>query len=328
MSTRRQNVASKKYKRLSRRITADTLRRLGRKGETLADVAKWAGMTETQLARDIARKPTWRAAWDRGRLLHAIAHLSRLPASFAECASDLAMPADAFAELVTADPQASEIWRAGRMQARQAIGSAMYKEAAEGNAAVAAKLLDRLREGPGAGVGDDGERGSRPLGWIAAELGMSKSAVEYWLSKGAPRHPDGTFATDRVVDWLRTAMPKGQQAKTGPDLDAQIKKARHEQLDLANRKQRGDLLDRTAVIAGIVARYQVLVAALASRPARLAAVLAGRPADEITETLTADFADLRRGLAEVPPELRLPPAAAARWRELIAAIEQEHRPAA
>jgi len=308
-------------KRRPRRLTALVLGQLGRKGESLGDVAGKAGLTEGRLAKEMARKPTWRAAWQRGRLLHDVGRLSRLAASQTAAATALGMDGPAFRQLLAEDPQVAETWRQGRLQTYQAIMAATLKQVHAGNATAGIQLLKELRDdAPGMVAKPDFY--ALPVEWVAEAISRSRQLIYRWTAeKGAPKNVDGTISLPALWAWREEYLKKLHGAGATGNADEQLKRARHEQIVLANRRQRGELLDRTAVIAGICTRAQTLVAAMNSRPARLSVVLAGRPADEIAEVLAAEFRDLRGMLAELPAELRLPPEAAEHFRKMMKALQ-------
>ena len=158
---------------------------------------------------------------------------------------------------------------------------------------------------------------------LAAVTGKTRRTIYDWTTKhGMPQNSDRTYSITRFVAWYEGFINKKLTPSAAISTDP-LKLAKAEKLELELANQRGHLLDRSMVVAGIIARYQQLVNSLNRKASDLAIGCANQPATAIAETLEDFFGQLKNQLCQVPSELRLATAAAAKLRELLEMIEPE-----
>jgi hypothetical protein len=126
------------------------------------------------------------------------------------------------------------------------------------------------------------------------------------------------------LDWFenfvltKKADAPGRPAAKGVD---PLRDARAAKLQAELDRQKGSLLDRQQVIAGLMARHQSLVNTMERKAEELAALCNNRPLKKIAEVLNGFFDDLRRQQCVVPEMLQLPPDAERKFRELMEDIK-------
>ncbi len=302
------------------RQTAVRLRLLARKGANLDKAAAEVGLEVEQLTAALADRPKLAEAWARGRLLHDVEQLARTGASYEEAAGYLETPAADFEALVTTDPQLRDVWQRARIGAVAAVAAKLYQQATEGSVRAVQSLLSRLSRDTGRPEVNFSALG---VSETATAMGVSRQTIHAWARKGAPRNADGSFHLPALCRWRvdQAVLEVGPASGDGSEADPlRAVKARRLTMELA--AETGRLLDRSSVIAGLANRARHQAAALDADAVALSARLEGKTRQQIQRILTDRFAVYRRRLADVPAELKLPPAAERRLGELLADLAE------
>jgi len=260
-------------------------------------------------------------AWDRGRHLRAVRGLAAAAASFAEASHVLDLTEEQFAAELDQDAEVRDIWNQARIETAVRVKAAMVQSAAEGKVAAINNVVAALRRDV-AQPRVDWHR--LTMSQAEEATGKSRQTLHAWYTKqGAPINADRTWSLPALVDWmledwaLRRAGAARPAAAAGLD---PLKQAKAEMLQVELDLQRGRVLDRQEVLAGLVARHQTLVSALARKETEMSTVLANQPAARIEQILRDWFGEIRRTLCQVPDQLRLPPPAAALFAQVLDAI--------
>ncbi len=156
-------------------------------------------------------------------------------------------------------------------------------------------------------------------------LGRHKQTLHYWrTSCGMPQNDDGTYDLPMFLAWYRNYFEGKsagkQKADAAIELDP-LKRAKAERLEIEIRKHRGQLLDRDEVIAGILARHQVLISWANHRPEDLGRLCQGQKAERITKIIKTSVDELRKNLCNVPSELHLPAKAEKQLVRILKGLE-------
>lgn len=159
-------------------------------------------------------------------------------------------------------------------------------------------------------------------------LGVSAQALSNFQERGCPRNAGGTFDATAVVPWrLRELEKRAEDARKVTVLDAvRVKKTlldvQQQELDLAER--RGDVVDRSAVVAGLAARWSTLVASVLGWVGRMSA--RGVPA-EIVADCRQDALHLFERLGAGQIVLGMDPAISGKVETILREIVQAASPA-
>lgn len=162
--------------------------------------------------------------------------------------------------------------------------------------------------------------GRLPQTQVLKLLGCAKPTLADWQSRGMPRNADGTYDAAACVRWRLEELDRrvADGRKLGRMEEARIRKltlqAENEALDLAQR--RGDLLVKSAVVAGNAGRYQVLKSQLLALLTRLRQQ--GLPVEAVN-LIDSSIAESLDGLAEGLVPIGLDPDMAEKLRALLVA---------
>ena len=154
--------------------------------------------------------------------------------------------------------------------------------------------------------------------------GKSRQTVHAWHAEyGLGRNSDGTFDLRVFIPWFAEfTLKKANRGSKAVDHDP-FKAAKTERLEMDLQKQKGRLLDRDMVMAGQLARQQLLVNALGQRAEQLATICHGQPPEKIIQILNESFADIRRQQCQIPEQLRLGPEAVKSFIKLLESLKPE-----
>ena len=295
----------------------ETLRKLARKGESVAEAAVVIGVTADQLTGLLRDRPKVAQAWERGRLVYNVEQLARTGSSYEEAETYLKMAAGEFEVLVTRDPELHDTWRQARVAAAQAVAVTMYKNAQEGGVQAAKSMLERLSRDAG---------GAREVNFLALSVndtskafGMSRQTLHAWKTKGAPCNADGSFHLPALVRWRinQVMLDAGPAAGGESETAGGYRKMKTRLLEVQYNKELGELLDRRSVIAGLVNRVRHQTSVMDADTKALAAAMEGKSVQQVAGILTKRFAAYRKAMADVPDELQLPPDAKERLARLL-----------
>jgi len=298
-------------------MKADDLRTASASEPGLSQIADRLGVTIRQLNRALDR-PTFRRAYDRGRLLYQVHRLSRLGSSYREAAATLGMEAGEFERLTRTDPEIAEVWQNSRIGALQGTVAQLLAAAKRGDLGAIRTVIDRYQ----ADVGGGGTTLSAlRVHELAEAFEVSRQTVHNWAQQGAPRNADGSFHLASVIRWRQAALAVRHGESSEKTASTRHREAQAKRAELAYRRERASLVDRQEVMAGILSRIAQLRSSVRSSIPALSVECQGLPAPLIRERLMSWWAMRER--EQVPtdwPDLQLPPDLRDRWVGLCRAM--------
>ncbi len=132
----------------------------------------------------------------------------------------------------------------------------------------------------------------------------SRRTIYDWLERGLPREADGNFWLPSFLKWFEKYTVEKLPARVVNSINPfQQKKA--ERLDIVLKKEKHELLDRTEVITGQIARHQNLINALRHKAEELAMLAHGQPQRKITKLINDFFDNILSQQCQVPESLKL-----------------------
>lgn len=265
------------------------------------------------------KKPT-AAALRRG-LLESLGKLAAAAVTLDEAENVLGMEVGALKKMFAADAAAKSVWQKARIDTLVAVKTQLLNQTKDGKP-VAARHIERmlmyeLKEGT--------------VDWmrlttnqLSEAFGVTRQTIHTWFTKhGCPRNADGTYALGAMIQWferftLEKASPGGMSAASAMS-EFQTIKTERLRMELAEKS--GKLLDRTQVVAGLLSRIQYLKQTCDRKLMELTMQCDKQPPEAIAGVLKKFFDDLCRGFSQIPEQLRLPEAAAAKLEEVMGIIE-------
>lgn len=284
----------------------------------LADEALGA---DKPLAELVIEKPRIRQAWERGRFLRRLRDLAATPVTVSEAARKLELPnGHILREMLDSDPEVGDLWYQTRLEVFVEAKTALVTAAKAGNQAAIRAVETLLRD-------EERQASSCDLDHISTEQlclisGKTRQTVHEWLKKGLPRNGDKTFNLADFVPWFEHHVEQrgGAGSVTAKLNPFQQKKVQLMEIELA--RQKGELLDRNQVLAGIAVRYQRMLSAR-TKIDDLAVRCHGKALEDVREQLEEFFEEMVRLQADDFDELRLPPAAEERFVECLQILQGE-----
>lgn len=313
--------------RLSRRSAqalAPAVRLAAIECDSMAEAA--VRLARQDLAEILVATPELAAAWKRGRLLRDLRQFAAAGVTMAEAGAAMALPPGSLEKLLGCDAEAGETWTRARLATVIAVKQSLVTQAREGKSAAIRQieqvLLREIEQGK-----PDLRRLS--LAQLMEITGKTRQTIYEWLSprNGCPRNADRSFDLRSFLAWFEQfvarklaggRLPQAASARLDP-----LKTVKAEKLEMDLAARRGELLERGAVMAGILARQQVIVNALHRLPDDLPPLLVSQPAEAIRRTLREATAEAKRAMCEVPPQLQLPEEAAERFGKLLEELRPE-----
>ncbi|RKY07682.1 MAG: hypothetical protein DRP56_05335 [Planctomycetota bacterium] len=132
-------------------------------------------------------------------------------------------------------------------------------------------------------------------------LAVSKTTLIEWTKAGMPRNADGSFSLAAAVGW------RVEQVGARPEKPAEpvnpLHQLKAEKLQIEVDAARGKLIDRAAVMSGLLARAAAVMTFIDRKGGELPTVLAGQKAEPIKEILDEFFDRLRDAARTVPEEI-------------------------
>jgi len=319
-TTKKKVKKTKKNSKSRRRLpTQVAVKAAGQETEDYIAAEQQLGLSRP-LADVLAKHKKLKAAFERGRFLKNIKELAATAITAAETEEKLELEPGQLAEMFEADVELRDCWNQERLRTIIEVKTAMVAAAKDGKPS-AAKQVEAIlrREIVNSGL-DTGRITIEQMTEITAK---TRQTIHAWYSRhGCPRNSDKTFNLTAFLGWFEefcTQKTRGSKAiETDP-----FKARKTEKLELEIARQRGQLLDRSIVIAGFLARWQGLVNATSHKSDDLGMTCGHQPAAKIAETLEEFFAQLRGQMCQIPEELRLSKPAAEKLKELLEMIEPE-----
>jgi len=310
----------KKAQRLP--VSAALLKKLAVEGLdfTAADVKI---RTKVPLTDCIKDHPSLKKAWERGRLLFNIGQQADSGASIAEAESELGLDTGGLEKLLAEDAEAADIWHQKRLSYLKRLKKIIETKAEAGNITAINKIITMHRNEMSGKSHTDFHKVTTSQ--MEKELGINRMNLSNWVNKqGLDRNTNGTFDLRVFVDWYgrycaaRDVRGAGKAVK---EYDQRAIRAQIMKLDL--QRQQGELLERDAVMAGLLARHQVMLAAHQRKTEELARLCLNQPFEKSKELVAAGLAEIRREMCHVPEMLRLSPSDAERFTQLLDGLKAE-----
>jgi hypothetical protein len=320
---RAQHGGGKRAKRRRAPVSPAAVRAAAIAHATMADAERELGIG-TSLSATLDEFGHLAEAWKRGRLLRSIRGLASAAATVQEAAQSLDMSEESLRDLLERDREVRDIWNQARISTAIAVKAGLVSAARDGKAAAVANVMAVLRREIAQPRVDYLRL---PVNQAEIAIGVTRQTLHDWrVNRGAPCNSDGSINLPALWSWhegyvaARAGLPS---ARASGQLDPlKLAKAQRLQQDLA--RDRGELLDRSTVVAGLVARHQLLVAATQRADLEWSGMLANQPPERISELLRAFFSELRRHLAECPDWLRLPKWADDGLADLLRRLDSQH----
>ena len=319
------NPRSRKKTKAKRRRrcgpTAAAVKLLGLETGNFAEADERAGL-DRPLARLLAKNKKLSAAWERGRFLRDLGELAATAVTINEAEGSLQLEAGTLKTMLADDREAADIWNSARLATTIEIKKALVAQAVSGKPMAARQIENILRR--------EIARPRADFHHLSIELmveltGKTRQTVHSWYSKhGLPRNSDKTFDLTVFLNWFEEFTLKKAGKSTAPQsvFDTNplaAKKA--EKLTMEIAAQKGQLLPRSEVIAGLLARHQAMINAMARKAGPLAMSCHGQTTDKIAGMLEKFFDEVKRDQCQVPDEFGLPPEAMKKLIELMEMIE-------
>ena len=303
------------------KLTMAECQRLGFESEHVAEADIEAGAKQN-LHRYLSRHPKLRSAYRRGVLLRYLVDLGpnaliyEAATRLRELGFDRFDSAQALRDFLDSDSEANELWETARVNAFIRNRQSLRETANEGNVQ-AIKLLDKWAVDRQRETGEPGVNFNRVAMSKMAELfNTTRQTIHDWYTtKGLPQNTDGTFDLHRAIPWCEEfVLKKAVRGKDAVDPLNPFQRVKTEREKLRLDQDRGELIERGAVVAWVTAMMQNIVNAFNSI-ADLANRVFGQPREDIVGHLE-DFRDeVMAKLQHVPPELKLSDQALAKLTE-------------
>jgi transcriptional regulator with XRE-family HTH domain len=305
-------------------LTEAQCRRLG---YDYADLLEADSLLEKKptLAKILSRHPRLRRAFRRGQLLQ---HLRRL-APVTDCITHAAIrlktlgfdfaAGQVLRDFLDRDGEALEIWTTAEANAWIDNREDLRATAKDGNVK-AIQLIDawftgRERESKS----DAPDLSHLPQQDICDLLGVTRQTLLAWEKNDRlPRNADKSYHLAGVIKW-HGEFCRAKASGPAPAKD-RMRDAKAERLELQVAAEKGQLLDRGEVVAGLVARAEKLAGAFRYKRRELALMLHGQTVESIEQTLGRFFDDLQTELLDVPEYLKLSAETEQKFRELLGMI--------
>ena len=304
-----------------RRLTVAAAKSLGYLSENLtaADADSGLDVTLAGLFR-YKKYAHLKAAFERGQFLRNLKAKAGVVDTVSEAAAALKLSSgQALRDILDTDIEAADIWYQTRLDTRIRVREAMLQAAKDGNQKAIAVVENYLKD----------QDAQRPAGSdltkllqkeIADLFDVTRITVNDWCNKQkCPRNSDGTHNLYEVIRWYGDyergkTTGKMPSADTLRDVNAEINR-----LKLA--KMRDELVEIEPVVAGLVKRWQVMVAAFQYKRRELATMCHGQTVDSMIDIFSRHFDDLQRQMLDVSDVLSLSAEAEATFNLLIEQIK-------
>ena len=272
--------------------------------------------TQVGLAELIQRHDKLAEAWHRGQFLRNLRNLASVPVSLDEAAKRLNLNGpDDLRRILETDAEAGDLWRQSRHDAFIKIKVALTRTALEGNQ-TAIRAVENLlhaemnhRTAPKLTITD-----------IANVTGRSRHLVYNWTQRNnLPLGLDKTIELKNFIRWFEAFTAEDAIAKNGGkgNKESRLHAMKADVIEIELRRRRNDLLDRDEVMAGIVARHQVLINSMRHKAPQIAQLCQGQQPERVIKIITDALGDICRELCQVPAQLCLPEPAAKAYQNVL-----------
>jgi len=308
-------------KKPPRRLSGADAQRLGFSHADLveADIS-FGGISN--LAKYFERHPVIEKAFRRGQFLRQLQQFAGVVATVSEAAYKLGLASgEALREILDSDAEAADIWHKTRLDTIVAARQALLKAAKDGKQTAIRAVENYLREEKQA-AGPAADLSHMPQKDICELFGLTRVTLNDWEKKySMPRNADKTYNLAELIRWYSEFAKKRFTGRAESSDKLRDLKAEKMQLELA--ESRGQLLDRESVIAGLIARWQLIIGAFKYKRRELASTLHGQTVERIDDCLSRFFEDLQRQWLTVPEFLKMPAEAEGQFIELLTMLDEE-----
>jgi len=280
--------------------------------------------TGIALAEMIQRHDKLAEAWHRGQFLRNVRNLASVPVSLDEAAKRLNLNGpDDLRRMLETDAEVGDLWRQSRQEAFIKIKLALVKTAFEGNQTAIRTVENLLRAEMEYKISSGPQR--LRITDIANLTGQLRGTVHNWVSRyQMPLGTDKTIELKDFVRWFETFTSEKAAAKNGgkKDQSNRLHQVKAEQIEMEIKRRRHELLDRDEVMAGIVARHQLLVNSLKQKAPQIAQLCQGQKPERVIKIISDALADICRELCQIPAQLRLPESVARAYQNVLEMLNE------
>lgn len=261
------------------------------------------------LTKILAEHEELEIAWNQGRFLRNLRALASAAMTVEEASEKLGManPQELY-NMIDTDIEVADTWKQTRQEAFIKIKFAMIKQANKGNQA-AIRVIEPFLQDEMHQETDVFDFSHITTVQLAHMFGKSRQTIyKYRTQNGMPANDDDTFDLRKILPWLEDFTErkfKDKYSRDNGNLDP-LKKIKAERLELELKKAHSQLLDREKVMAGLLARHQIVLFWAERRPDELGRLCHGQKPERIAELIKDSVIELRRDLCHVPEELKLP----------------------
>ena len=242
------------------------------------------------------------AAWERGRFLKDIAGLATTPVSISEAEFELKLDAGALEKLFADDIEAADVWNQARLKTIIRIKRAMVQKAEEASPAALKQIDNLLRREIAKQAIDYAHITTNQLVEIT---GRTRQTIHDWVSKNScPRNGDKTFNMREFLDWFEK-FTVGKMSPASKKMDNSLAEKKAVKMQMAIERELGELLDRREVIAGLIARVQLLKSLHDRRADKLPEIIVNQPEQRIKQVLADSFEEIIAEFIASPLDLKL-----------------------
>ena len=297
-------------------VSAASLKKIAIEADSFAEAEE---LVKTGLNEILEKYPKLKTAWDRGRFIRDLAQLAQTAATIAEAEQILGLQTGQLTAELETNKESADIWNRARLETTLQIKSALVKKAKEGSPAAIRSIESILRREIAHLQFDYHTITTSQLSELT---GATRQTIHNWFTEhGLPRNSDKTYNLKVFIKWVQDYARRKPGSLKVNELDP-LKAGKAEKLRIDIATQKGQLLDRGVVMAGILARLQALVNSLA-RKDNLAIACNGQPTDKIAEILGRFFGQILKDQAQVPEMLALPAEQQKKFIELLKELEPE-----
>lgn len=257
-------------------------------------------------------------AWRKGRMLRELGELAERPVTMGEAEIKLELKTGELKELINKDEEVRDIWRKKRLEIFLNIKDSLYESAKAGKMQ-AIKTIERLL------TNEIGSLTSFDMHRITIKqmqqmTGKNRQTIYNWHTRyGLQRNSDGTFDLPVFIAWLENFSVK--KNITNQNIDP-LRQLKIERLKNDMEQEKGKLIERPVVMAGIITRHQKLLWSMSeTRRKQLAAAVKNQPETAIDEILENFFSDILKEQLQLPESLRLTETQQQRFRQLLSELE-------
>lgn len=301
-------------------ISLTRVRRLGYRCHNII-FADAIARTSRSLTDIFKTYPPLKAEWERGQFLRNLQAEAGSAPNVPRAASHLGFKSGAeLRDLLDEDAEAKDVWDKARLALNVAQNKRVFDLAAEGSK-WAIQLVEKFLT---ADENDDTAMGGVNMARVRQKdlvelFGVSRDTIHQWTNtRNLPRNPDKTYSLADVIRWYTVFAGAKTTAKVTPASEKE--RLKNVRLAMDNAARRHELLSREEVTGRWVQFWELMVATFRYKKREIATQVHGHTVDNAEKILERNFEEIQRAFCEVPEVLDLPPAATAKFEELIEII--------